>query len=63
MVIRLSALFMVISLSVVIVAGLALVTFGLLWLPAPDARFVIGGSGITALAVSFLIYELGTLLV
>ena len=59
MVIRLSALIMVISLSVVALAGFALVMFGLLWLPAMDAPFVVGGSAIAALAGWLLILELG----
>jgi hypothetical protein len=59
MVIRLSALIMVISLSVVALAGFALVMFGLLWPPVMDARFVVGGSAIAALAGWLLIYELG----
>ena len=56
MVIRLSALIMVISLFAVILVGFALVMLGLLWLM--DARFVVGGSAIAALAGWLLIHEL-----
>jgi len=59
MVVRLSALIMVISLSAVVLAGFALVMFGLLWPHAMDARFVVGGSAIAALAGCLLIHELG----
>ena len=57
-VICLSGLIMVISLFAVILAGFALVIFGLLWFM--DASFVVGGSAIAALAICFLIDELGT---